>query len=463
MPSVLPGIVGVVLITLVAGGIAYIGDRVGHQVGRKRLTMFGLRPKYTSTIVAVGTGMVIALSVTLIALIVSSAVRTAFFRIGELNSQINELQSQALAQRNELDTTRNGNIVLTAKAPIAPATLIDLSRPDAEQLRAFARFFDETVASVNRTYANANYGLAPYRYKSSDPAIRANLVRQLQLARGHEAALGVVGAPALFIPIASTNLFRGETITLRVSLLGRRADRPRRRRDRRHHGRGRQADRRGRLRPPGQRLVPRAGQARLPVPLLRLAGGRLRPGPLQRRQRRAGPRARPLPAGRALRDPALPAHRRVRAGRLGRTGARLMAAGGPPPATATILGLDPGTRKCGFALVRGLGTPPLGLGVIPLEQLEPRLRELLAATPVELAAIGRGTNAGPVAEVARRLGLRVELVDEYETTLRARARYFRDHPPRGWRALVPRGMLLPERPIDDYAALLIAERFLKGS
>jgi RNase H-fold protein (predicted Holliday junction resolvase) len=129
----------------------------------------------------------------------------------------------------------------------------------------------------------------------------------------------------------------------------------------------------------------------------------------------------------------------------------------------TVLGLDPGTRKCGFAVVTALGAPPLRLGIVPLAGLEAGLREVLAATPVELAAIGRGTNVGPVAEVVRGLGLRIELVDEYETTLRARARYFADHPPRGWRALIPRGMLLPERPIDDYAALLIAERFLKGS
>jgi RNase H-fold protein (predicted Holliday junction resolvase) len=129
----------------------------------------------------------------------------------------------------------------------------------------------------------------------------------------------------------------------------------------------------------------------------------------------------------------------------------------------TVLGLDPGTRKCGFAVVTALGAPPLRLGIVPLGDLERGLREVLAATPVELAAIGRGTNAGPVSEVVRALGLRIELVDEYETTLRARARYFQDHPPRGWRALVPRGMLLPERPIDDYAALLIAERFLKAS
>jgi RNase H-fold protein (predicted Holliday junction resolvase) len=133
---------------------------------------------------------------------------------------------------------------------------------------------------------------------------------------------------------------------------------------------------------------------------------------------------------------------------------------------APVLGLDPGTRKCGYALLTGIGAKPLTLGIAPLEGLGERLRELLASTPappVTIAAIGRGTNAAAVAEIARALGLEVALVDERETTLLARARFFDDHPPRGWRRLIPRGMLLPSRPIDDYAALLIAERYLKAS
>lgn len=129
----------------------------------------------------------------------------------------------------------------------------------------------------------------------------------------------------------------------------------------------------------------------------------------------------------------------------------------------TVLGLDPGTRKCGYALVTGIGAPPLTLGIAPLEALRERLHELTAATPVAVAAIGRGTNSAAVVEIVRALGLRAELVDEHETTLQARVRYFADHPPRGWRRLVPRGMLMPARPIDDYAALLIAERYLKAS
>jgi RNase H-fold protein (predicted Holliday junction resolvase) len=128
----------------------------------------------------------------------------------------------------------------------------------------------------------------------------------------------------------------------------------------------------------------------------------------------------------------------------------------------TVLGLDPGTRKCGYAVVAA-GMPPLAMGIVPIEDLGPRLRAIVASTPVALAAIGRGTNAAAVAAAVRELGLPFELVDERETTLQARARFFADHPPRGWKRLIPAGMLLPDRPIDDYAAVLIAERFLKAS
>jgi RNase H-fold protein (predicted Holliday junction resolvase) len=125
-----------------------------------------------------------------------------------------------------------------------------------------------------------------------------------------------------------------------------------------------------------------------------------------------------------------------------------------------LLGVDPGTRKCGYAVVERSGAPPLALGVAPLEDFGAQLTALRATFPIDMVAIGHGTNAAVVSNVVREAGLPFTLVDERETTLRARARFFADHPPRGWRRLVPRGMLLPDRPIDDYAALLIAERYL---
>jgi RNase H-fold protein (predicted Holliday junction resolvase) len=129
-------------------------------------------------------------------------------------------------------------------------------------------------------------------------------------------------------------------------------------------------------------------------------------------------------------------------------------------APAAVLGIDPGTRKCGYAVVTSVGGTPLDLGIVPTEHLSESLRALLAAFPIGAVALGGGTHAATVGKIVAELGLPVSIVDERETTLLARERYFRANPPRGWRRLIPRGMLLPPRPIDDYAALLIAERLL---
>jgi hypothetical protein len=212
MVSFLPGIFSVFGITVVAGVIAYIGDRVGHQVGRKRLTMFGLRPKYTSTIVAVATGMLIALSVTLVALVASSQVRTAFFRLGQLNAQINALQAQAVAQAQELNTTRNANLVVVKGGLIGPGALIESSQPEDQQLRAFSAFFDDTVRVANQNAPRI--GLVADKKRSSDPQVRADLLSVLRDARDHWAAAGDGQYPLLFLPIASQNLFKGEAISI---------------------------------------------------------------------------------------------------------------------------------------------------------------------------------------------------------------------------------------------------------
>ena len=126
-----------------------------------------------------------------------------------------------------------------------------------------------------------------------------------------------------------------------------------------------------------------------------------------------------------------------------------------------ILGIDPGTRKCGYAVVVAAGQAPLELGIVPTEALAETLRGLASRFALRAVALGGGTHGAVVDPLVRALGIPVEIVDERETTLLARRRYFTAHPPRGWRRLVPLGMLLPPCPIDDYAAVLIAERLLE--
>jgi hypothetical protein len=51
-------------------------------------------------------------------------------------------------------------------------------------------------------------------------------------------------------------------------------------------------------------------------------------------------------------------------------------------------------------------------------------------------------------------------VAEQFTSQLARQRYWQMYPPRGWQRLIPEGMRLPPRPIDDIVAIILLERWL---
>lgn len=125
-----------------------------------------------------------------------------------------------------------------------------------------------------------------------------------------------------------------------------------------------------------------------------------------------------------------------------------------------VLGIDPGTQKAGFAIIEATSSAPLAAGIERLDDLIERVQQLVDRYRVRAIALGRGTHATTVAQMLAALDVPVHLIDERETTWRARALYFADHPPRGWRRFIPLGLLLPPRPIDDYAAVLIARRYL---
>ena len=124
-----------------------------------------------------------------------------------------------------------------------------------------------------------------------------------------------------------------------------------------------------------------------------------------------------------------------------------------------ILGIDPGTRKAGYALVDSDGTV-IDKGIEAIDGLTGRVGVLRGTHEIAAIALGTGTNSMVILQALAPFEIRIALVDEHETTLRARKLYFADNPPRGWRRLIPIGMQLPPRPIDDYAAVLIARRYL---
>ena len=148
----------VLFIVAIAGGVAYVGDRVGHQVGRKRLTLFGIRPRYTSTIVAIGTGMVIALVVTVGAILASQQVKTAFFKLSTINQQIAQLQSRERALEQKVNT---GRLVVPTDSLMVPyLRAVSQSESAAERLATIKKYYFLSVQYINATYHP--YGLGIY-------------------------------------------------------------------------------------------------------------------------------------------------------------------------------------------------------------------------------------------------------------------------------------------------------------
>jgi RNase H-fold protein (predicted Holliday junction resolvase) len=127
-----------------------------------------------------------------------------------------------------------------------------------------------------------------------------------------------------------------------------------------------------------------------------------------------------------------------------------------------VLSVDPGREKCGVAVVDERDGV-LARGVIPTGVVGHVVRDWARAHRAERIVMGNGTYHREVRKSLPELDLPLDLVAERHTTQRARRRYFQEHPPRGLWRLIPLGLRTPPMPVDDYAAILIAEDYLRRS
>lgn len=89
-------------VILISGLIAYIGDQIGMKVGRKRLSLFGLRPRHTSILVTILTGILIATTTITLLLVTSRGVRMALFNMQAMVKELNTLNHKVEVKDNKL-------------------------------------------------------------------------------------------------------------------------------------------------------------------------------------------------------------------------------------------------------------------------------------------------------------------------------------------------------------------------
>jgi RNase H-fold protein (predicted Holliday junction resolvase) len=130
-----------------------------------------------------------------------------------------------------------------------------------------------------------------------------------------------------------------------------------------------------------------------------------------------------------------------------------------------VLAIDPGTSKCGMALVRRGDADELELlwrAIATTDNLLEKIDEAHALSPFSLIIVGSGTSGRKVVHRVREHipSMGILVVDEKDTTLQARERYWAHHRRRGWRRLLPSTMQVPPEPVDDFVAMILAERVL---
>ena len=101
------GITLILVLAVVGGVIAFIGDRLGTRIGKKKLSIFGLRPRHTAVIVTIFTGICITTVTFGIMAAVSENVRTALFGMDRLNALIADTRAALDFTSGELERAKN--------------------------------------------------------------------------------------------------------------------------------------------------------------------------------------------------------------------------------------------------------------------------------------------------------------------------------------------------------------------
>ena len=115
-------------------------------------------------------------------------------------------------------------------------------------------------------------------------------------------------------------------------------------------------------------------------------------------------------------------------------------------------------EKCGVAVCGPQGV--LAHRVIDIGGLRDLSIRWMAAYDIEVIIVGNQTGHKRVFDIMAGMNVPVKSVAESGSTLAARRRYFQDHPPTGWRRLLPVSFQVPPEAYDDYAAVVLAEAYL---
>ena len=160
------------LLAVMGGLIAYIADKLVSKIGKKKLSVFGLRPHDTSVLLTVLSGVLISLFSVGILAISSESARTALFGMEKLQKELFRLTSEKNAAEKEYDKAMDA-----LKDKNAAIVALDAKIREADAAK--------TAAEKNLLAANNSLNEARGQYEVTQGALvnAKNEVKSLTEAR----------------------------------------------------------------------------------------------------------------------------------------------------------------------------------------------------------------------------------------------------------------------------------------
>lgn len=91
-----------VVIVAVSGFIAYLGDYIGRKVGKKKLSLFGLRPRKFAVLVSILSGILISLFTLGVLTAISPAARQALFQLEQIKREKRRAEARLREQEKKV-------------------------------------------------------------------------------------------------------------------------------------------------------------------------------------------------------------------------------------------------------------------------------------------------------------------------------------------------------------------------
>ena len=124
-----------------------------------------------------------------------------------------------------------------------------------------------------------------------------------------------------------------------------------------------------------------------------------------------------------------------------------------------FISIDPGKYKCGLVLVNFNQKIVEQAIVINTEFLLEYLKNLNSFENISKVLIGNGTTSKQIIEKLKYINKDLIIVEERNSTLRAKKRYFELFPISGMKILLPREIFIMNINLDAVSALIILEDY----